>query len=97
MQLKVDEEKLFFVDYGDLDEFINHHYPNLQNKFEFVADEEMNNGSETAIHDVTGEVDVHAEKRIQEGEGMYMTNSLLNDACKRGLLEKGTYVIQVSW
>lgn len=96
MQLKVDEEKVFFVDYGDLDEFINHHYPNLQNKFEFVADEEMSNDSSKQIC-VDGKVDEGSKAQIQEGEGMFMTNPLLNDACRRGLLEKGMYVIRVSW
>lgn len=96
MQLKIEERKAFFVDYGDLDAFINHHYPNLKNKFEFVADEEMNNDSEKEIN-ITGEVDKRDEKQIQEGEGMYMTGGLLNDACRRGLIEKGTYVIQVCW
>ncbi len=95
MKLKVEERKAFFVDYHDLDKFINHHYPILQSKFEFVADEEMNNDSEKEIN-VTGEAK-WGEKEIQRGEGMYMTSALLNDACRRGLLEKGTYIISVCW
>lgn len=96
MQLKVEEKKVFFVEYGDLDNFINHHFPKLENKFEFVADEEMNNDSDKEIT-VSGEVDEYAEKLLLEGGGMYMTHVFLNDACRRGLLEKGTYVIRVSW
>lgn len=99
MDLKAREEgRVFFVGYNDLDEFINHCYPDLETKFEFVADEEMSNDSEKAIH-VDGEVDEYDAKKIQEGETMYMTHALLNDACRRGLLKhgKGIYIIEVSW
>lgn len=96
LKARVEEGEVFFVDYGDLDKFINYHYPNLKTKFEFVADEEMSNDSDKVIH-IDGEIDEYEEGELKEGEGMYRTHIFLNDACRRGLLEEGTYIIEVCW
>lgn len=95
MELKVREEKVFFVDHKDFDEFINHAYPDLQNKFVLMDDEEAFYDSNIELY-ADGEVDKWDVQRIQEGETVYMANVLLDDACRRGLAKRGMYIIQIS-
>lgn len=96
MDLKVREERVFFVEYKDLNAFINHHYPNLQGKFHVVEAEELSNDSEKGFN-VDGQVDSYDEEQLKKGKTMCMTHALLDDACRRGLIRKGTYVIEVCW
>lgn len=96
MELKTEKREVFFVNYKNLDEFINHYYPNLVSKFEVVADEELSNDSEKLI-DVTGETDSYTESEIKSGETGFMTTAYMNDLCRKGLIPTGEYLIQVSW
>ena len=61
---KVEVGITYSVNYNDLDDFINHHYPNLNSKFEFVADEEMGNDSEKVI-EVDGKIDEWNEEELE--------------------------------
>ncbi len=96
MELKTRKEIVFFVKYEELDAFINHHYPNLQSKFEFIADEEMNNDSCKDIY-VDGQVDAYEKKKLLAGDTMGMTRAFLDDACRKELIKPGIYIIEVSW
>jgi hypothetical protein len=90
----MEKQEVFVVKYEDLDEFINHHYPNLLLKFDFIADEEMTRDSEKEII-ISGELRGNNRKMIQNGETGFMTKSFLNDLCKREIIPSGTYLIRV--
>lgn len=96
MELKTKKLEVILVNYEDLDKFINHHYSNLQTGFEFITDEEMSSDSEKLI-DVTGKVTRYKKNLIKAGEVSYMTSTYLNDLCKKGVIQAGKYLIQVSW
>lgn len=95
MELKTEKREVFLVNYKNLNEFINYHYPNLKDKFEIVADEELNNDSEILIG-VTGEIDEYTESEIKSGETDFMTTAYMDDLCKKGVIPAGKYLIQVS-
>lgn len=98
MELKSKKVEVIIVEYSDLDDFINHHFPGLG--FEFVPDEEMSNDSikrinvDGSLHDYQVE---SMERNITEGNTSYMTYNLLNKLCNDGFLEKGIYIIDVCW
>ena len=96
MELKFETRKIYVVNYFDLDNFINHHYPNLKNRFEFAADEEMANDVDK-LYSITGELDKYDEKHLKDGNERYMARTYLNDLCKKGIIPSGEYLIIVSW
>lgn len=85
------------IDYGEFERVVKDFYGK---DFSVVAAEEWNNDS---IHNfiVTGLLSAHDEKDLAEfkarGWKMYVTDVLVNDLCRVGLLPKGQLVIEVSW
>ncbi len=98
MKLKLKKIEVGVVEYSDLDDFINHHFPDIG--FEFIPDEEMSNDSMKRIN-VDGILEDYQEenmeREIKERNTSYMTSHLLNKLCKDGLLKKGIYIIDVCW
>ena len=95
MTLKTREEKVTFVDYGDLERFIDHHYPK-QAPFEIPDCEETGNGSSLRFN-IDGKVSKYNEDKIANGDRTFMTRILLNDMAKKGLINCGKYIVTVSW
>ena len=102
MTLKVTERTIKEVEYHDLDNFVNEHLFNGMHIFEIVPMEELNNDSVSEFV-VDGEVDDYEDEEIQEyiatggKRGMYLTSAILNYLCRKGLLDKGDYLISICW
>lgn len=99
MQLKAEQKVTFHVDCYDLDEFITHHYAPID--YCFVADMESSNDvSHTfglTFGDKLSKWDIEKIEKFKQGKGSYMTATLLQDLCNRGLIDPGLYVINVCW
>jgi hypothetical protein len=90
--LKLEVEKKVILECGSyaLDEFLSEL---IGYSFEFEAYEELGYG-DVRTFDVKPEaMDPEEFKEAQFGKLHYQTGSLLNEACARGLIEPGEYVI----
>lgn len=87
------------VDYHELDNLINNEFsPPL--KYGVAVDEET--GNDTSLtYNVDGIVQDYDKNEItkfkETGRGMYLTRSLLNYLAAEGKIEKGQYLIKISW
>jgi len=92
-ELKHEKIEVIKVEYYNLEVLVNKIYGQT---FSFEADEEL--GSEAyKLYNVNGNVADHEENCLEEfkryGSGMYMTGTLLNDMCRKGIVEEGNYLI----
>lgn len=97
-KLKMFSELTHFVGCNDFEEFVKHHYGR---EFSFVESKECGNNTDHA-YTVTEDVSDFDDREIREfkesGYTSYcMPSTLLNDLCRRGLIESGNYVISVCW
>ena len=91
------KETIITVDGSDLDDFIAKSY-NLSG---FEGTLESPNDS-THRFTVDGKVSEYDQKAIddiksRESCEYYMLGLVLNDLCKQGLVEPGTYLVEVRW
>lgn len=89
------------VNYSDLNKFINEEFPVFKNDFSVAYVEEWSNDS-CYIINIDGKISEYEQKDLNEilSTGKlksYMTGLLLNHLCQRGDVEKGSYLIKVSW
>lgn len=94
MELKSKKVEYYEVDYKDLDKFINHHFFGDRDEFKFVAEEEASNDSDHA-YTVDGEDGRYDESEREKYGPGFMTSIYLNEACCRGLIPKGNYLVTV--
>lgn len=94
--LNVIKKEILEVDYNEVDKIINKYFFDGQSIYECVPDEEWSNYSSHEIT-VDGLVDEDEAKDIANRSREYMTSTYLNDLCRRGIIEKGIYLIKVSW
>ena len=96
MKLKCEKKVMIKCDYYDLDQFIQHHFN--QSKYEFVADIEGNNYTSYTYNVEPKKMDEEKLMNfIRYNKGMYLIKDLLNQLCFENKLEKGEYIINVSW
>lgn len=102
MNLLTGKTKTFkVVDYHTVDKVINEEMPQLSRPYECVSEEEWSNDS-CYIVDVDGELSDYEMKDIREmlttGKiKAYRTRTILNYLCQHEKIDKGEYLIQVSW
>jgi hypothetical protein len=89
------------VDYNDVDDLVNRHFPNMRNPYECVAYEEWGNDQDHSM-DIDGKLDSDDIKDIHEmmNRGKWKhwrTRALLNYLCSLGVIEPAEYLISVSW
>jgi hypothetical protein len=99
--LRVRTETIHEVDCFNLEQFVKEQYPDAK-PYSFVADQECGNDSvhrfrvskESLLQDYDRRrvEDFAAGKRVSG-----ITGALLDDLCRRGLIEPGTYVVSVCW
>lgn len=98
MPLKFKRETLIVVDYGDLENFIDEVY---DHDFELVADQELSNDVDKKMNIHPEELDEYDQAKLDKfvcGQNpSYMLRILMTDMCNRGLIEAGTYLIEISW
>lgn len=103
MDERIYKETVFIVDALDLDDIIQKEWPGLWSQGLFVAAMESSN-------DVSHEVAVGPEEakswdledlaRFMSGKEQPWCDTprlLMNDMCRRGLLEPGLYFVRVCW
>lgn len=89
------------VDYHTVDKVINEEFPSLSQSYECLAEEEWGNDSEHLFY-IDGELDERDQKDVEETirtgkTKMYRTQTLLNYLCSQGKIDKGDYLIRISW
>ena len=100
VKLKADVETVNIVNYNDFDDFINKSLFNGRNVYEIVPMEECNNYSMKRFN-VTGNIKkydiVEVDEYINGKTSCVCTHSLLDYMCILGMLDKGIYLIDISW
>ena len=100
IEMKIEEVIYHTVDYFELERVINEFYKPTS-EWDFVSDEEANNDSSYTFN-VHGEVDEYEERKLEKFKKdslsqSRMTHTLLADLCRKGLIPKGMYLVEVSW
>ncbi len=98
--LKKSVVTLFQVEYTDFENFVMEHY-GFEKRWYFVADQECGNDCSLSF-EVNGRVDSYDEGQLEkfktDPDSSYnITNAILNDFYREGLIEKGEYQINVCW
>jgi len=65
-------------------------------EYSIVASEEIGNYTSSEFT-VDGLLDEDEQKDVDDRKEMYMTRNYLNDLARRGLIQKGDYVVDTSW
>jgi len=97
MKLKVENKTIFKVDYNDFDEFVTEIYGG---NFEFVAGHEANNYTQFEFSAPNMNMDFRGEYEAKIRNGNFNdvpVHALFNVLFKDGHIEKGDYLIDVSW
>jgi len=99
--MKTEIKTYIVVDSNDLDRAITEEYGfkigRYGSGFESIAAEEWNNDSNYAI-DVDGENNEYDQKKVDRKEmSAGSVRDYLNDMAKRGIIQKGNYLIEVFW
>jgi hypothetical protein len=97
--LKIKKVSYFQIEYHDLDKFIQAVYGIRY--FSCVAVEEWSNDSKHQIHVEKEELQKWDLDKIEEvkfgKEPSYSLRAVMTDMCNRGLIEPGSYLINVCW
>ena len=97
MELKTKVVTAFHVDCGDLEGFIEHHY---SGSVSIPAIQESSNDVtlEAGVTGLIHEYDKGDAKMIRKGEyPLYSMHTILDCLCQDGFIEKGNYLISISW
>jgi len=99
--MKTEIKTYIVVDSSDLDRAIAEEYGFEKNEygvgFESIAAEEWNNDSNYHVN-VDGENDEYDQKKVDKKEmSAGSVKAYLNDMAKRGIIQRGNYLIEVSW
>lgn len=97
MKLKGEKKVIFEVDYSDFEDFVNEIYGG---NFDFVADHEANNYSSYDFDapNMNRDFGGKYEAKIREGKfNGVPVHAIFNVLLKDGHIEKGNYIIKVSW
>lgn len=101
MSLKYTEKTVREVDYSEWDDFINNAYGKPYRSYDIVADQELSNDMCKEVRVSAYELDEWQQEEVQTfletGRGNFITDTLTTDLANRGLLEEGTYLVQVCW
>ena len=82
------------VDYSEVEKIINEHYG--FGDYSVPGAEECSNDV-SLEWDIDGKVDDYDAKQITDRKESYYTHAYMNDLARQGIIEKGTYLIDVSW
>ena len=65
-------------------------------EYSIVASEEIGNYTSSEFT-VDGDLGEYEKSDVDARKQMYMTRNYLNDLARRGLIQKGDYVVDTSW
>ncbi|MBI4919560.1 hypothetical protein HY837_06520 [archaeon] len=98
LTLEVRKLTVLEVSWSKFEDFIQKVY---NKEYDFVADQECSNDSSHAFERITGKLDEYEEsdlkKFVETGEYNNLASILLEDLCRKKLIERGNYLINVSW
>lgn len=86
---------VFMTDSSEIENLINKNF-DLPEPFEMAVSEEANNYS-YKVYDIDGEYDEEDIANLVAGDTMFLTREALCNLCSRGIIEPGTYVVDMSW
>lgn len=89
------------VDYYEFEKFVSEQYGFESRDWSFVADQECENDCNISFT-VDGKLDEYDEEELERFKTNPDTtgniaNALLNDFARKGLIDKGQYLINVCW
>ncbi len=94
MKMKTETITVIKVDYSEVERVINEHYG--FDSYSIASAEEV--GNDVSLEwDIDGKVGEYGAKQIANRVESYYTNTYMNDLARQGIIEKGTYLIDVSW
>ena len=101
MDIKMNTRKVTYntIDYAEWERVVAEIYS--AKGWSFVADHEGNNDSNYSF-DVNGKMDDWDEGHLKEfkkdcNKGGWVTQVLLDDLCRNGIINPGVYLIEVCW
>jgi len=102
MKIEMETKKVLYhtLDSFEWDRVVNEFYKPTS-KWDFVSNHEANNDSDYSF-DVDGKIGDYEEEELEkfkkgDNNGNRMTQTLLDDLCRQGLISKGVYLIEVCW
>lgn len=100
---RVKTETVHRMDYGDVGDLLNEHFPQLKGEYDFAAAEETGNDearsfsvSDKPAEPGSMEADYDLPD-IESGNWQYRTNIYLDELARRGVIPAGSYVVDISW
>ena len=97
---------IFAVSYSNLEAIVNKayglSYKSYNERWSFIADQEMGNDSDKEITIKEGQLDDYDQNQIDDfrngnGGGSFMAHTIMTDLCNQGILAPGSYIISVCW
>lgn len=99
MELECDKVERIEVAYDNLEKFVKFHIP-AQKDYSFVRSEECSNVSDHTFY-VDGKLEDYDQDDLEEvlagGTTLYRNSLILNYLAQEELIEKGLYLVNVSW
>ena len=102
MEIKMETKEVLYhtIDCYEWERVVNEFYKPTP-KWDFVSNHEANNDSDYSF-DVDGKIEDYEEKELEKFKANsnrtgWITQTLLDDLCRQGLIPKGVYLIQVCW
>lgn len=98
---KIKEEKVFIIDYNDLDDLITKYF-NLEDRYDIIAYEECNNYMSKTFMVTNNTPDIWTQETLdsvwkKKEVHHFSTNTYLNQICQDGYIKPGKYIIDVNW
>ncbi len=91
--------KIFKLSYKEFEKFVVVNYG--VDNYSYISAEECCNDTEQLYSDVKGELKEYQTEDLnkfkEDGIGLYLTSTILEDLCSKGIISKGSYLITVSW
>jgi hypothetical protein len=94
------QEKVWRVQYHQLDDFINEHFKPVNGEFEILAYEELGNDCVAEFNiNIDNEFNDYDKEQIKKGNFMFQTTGILNELSRKGILPmtEGKIIVEVSY
>lgn len=92
----MNKQEVIFCDYGEIDDLVSDFFGDKADEFECALDQPNGSYIKVEVDGVMDQDDLN-EYYITKEQNYRTIPLLLNEICRHGQIEKGTYLIQVSW
>lgn len=90
---KIETKLTHYISYKDFERLVMDVYGK---EYSFITGQEMGNDSDWATN-VDDELSDDDMEDLEIWDVSYNAGTILNDLCRRGVIEAGAWVVQVSW